>query len=72
MRHQWLGQMRNFLQMNDGFWQDTEVLNNPKQKISSKVSKKRSVSLGSVVLEDEHPQPKWVQASADCCNDNFS
>ena len=29
-----------FLYMNDGFWQDTEVLNNPKLKISTKLSKK--------------------------------
>ena len=41
-----------FLQKNDGFWQDTEVLNNPIQNISSKVSKNLSTSLGSVVLED--------------------
>ena len=60
-----------FLQKNDGFWQDTEVLNNPIRKISSKVSKNLSTSLGSVVLEDENPQPKWVQVSADSCNDHF-
>ena len=60
-----------FLYMNDGFWQDTEVLNNPIQKISSKLRKNLSTSLGSVILEEEHPQVKWVQPSTFSYNDHF-